>query len=218
MANDPNPFPFSQFLDGGQVSGLAVQLSHGRIVLPKVRNVHTFMFNPTEVKTNHKWKWGKHSVVGHSHNILSGGSGEDEPITFTLLIDGDRGRSDRRRVATAGSGDVGFDISDELNFYRSLTYPEQPSGTGFSKSFVSGATPPSFILTLGSFFTRQRAVAEDIEIQVTAFTPQLAPLRARIEMKLLVAATMTVYASDIGGGPDDDASTDLTALDLRSLE
>ncbi len=195
MSTPSNPAGLPPATISSMMAG--AQLTKGRIVLPTSRASHEFMFNPTEVKTGHGWEWGKHSPPGMSHKVLSGGVGTDEMISFKLIVDGDRGRASKRRGGDAGGvNGTGFDVSDELNFFRSLTFPTQPVAAR-NGSYVTGGSPPSFVLSLGTMFTKTECVAETIEIEVTAFTPQLEPLRATIEIKLWVVARAPVYQSDI---------------------
>ena len=191
-----------------------IKVDKGRITVPSTRATRSFMWNPTSVKITHGWKWAKQAIFGNSHNMMQGGSGEDEVVSFSLIIDGDRGRSEARRAtgtSSTANAATSRDISDELNWYRSLTYPLQASPT-VQGGYITGSTPPVVVLTLGTMFTKAACVVENVDITVSMFTPLLEPMHATIEMKLAIYAARPVYLTDIYASSDPEGSTDLSSI------
>jgi len=183
------------------------QPDRGRIIHVKSRIEREFSFNPTTVNVKHGWDWGQHRIPGHSSPLLSGGTGRERTISFTLRLDGDRSTSNKRRSIVGDDVDAyydlgEFDVSDEIAFYEALTYPEPPDvefgGVGLA---TIARTPPVLIFTLGSMFQRVSCVCSEVDVTVSHWTPQMEPVRADIQLTLLAYDRRTVTTYDVYPDP-----------------
>lgn len=177
----------------------SVAIKKGYIVNRRTGKMHPFMFNPTEIGREDAWEWAEHKVPGASHPILSGGTGGGRSISFTLYFDGDRGRSDLREKGpstrdnkpVAAGNPLSLDISDELSFYQSYTYPHVPA------DLYKDRGPDRLVLNYGTFFKGIECVMTTCAINITAFTPMLEPMRATVRLILKETIRKTVANTDI---------------------
>lgn len=176
------------------------RVKKGRIVNRRTGEVHPFMFNPTEISREDAWEWAEHKIPGASHPIASGGTGGKRIISFTLYFDGDRGRSELRERFTGQTtenqrvpaGDPrSLDISDELDFYRSYTYPRIPTDVFQDRG------PDRLILSYGTWFKRVECTMHSCSVVVTATTPFGEPLRATAKIQLEETVRRSVSCTDI---------------------
>lgn len=74
---------------------------------------YNFMFNPSEIKVTKGANFPNEIPAGASYPVYNYASGGEHLISFTLPLDGDRGRSDKRPKSTIGP--------DRLDFYNAGT-------------------------------------------------------------------------------------------------
>lgn len=184
-------------------------LKKGRIVLPSTRAQKQFMFNPSELERSHSWDWARQKIPGNSHPVYNGGSGSDESISFTLILDGDRGRMlERRGVGSNTRSNANtFSVARDIQFFYSLTFPERESAMLRSIGAVTGATPPLFVLTLGGM--RTLGIMESVKVTMRQWTRNLDIMRASLEVKMFVFEPVPVFNDDIYDSSDDEAKNDL---------
>jgi len=153
------------------------RFTKGRFVQVSTGIIVPFMFNPTTVARDHGWSWSEQAIPGRSHPFYQGGTGMAESISFTLFLDGDRGRSDRRRsLAEVGFQDVPIDLSPEINQLRQLKLPHDVEFDG------AYGVPDRLLLNLGTWFSGQVQL-DSVNDRVTEWTPKLEPLRAEVDIE-----------------------------------
>ncbi len=183
------------------------KLTKGRIVNVRTRKYREMMFNPTEIGRTDAWEWGSHKIPGASHPIYSGGSGSDRDITFAIYLDGDRGRSDKRRngdVSNKSDTDqADLSITDDINFYRQFTFPVK------STSALRDRGPNRVIFVFGSMFPHVECIIKHCETKITQFTPQLHPVKAVVNIQLHEFIRKSVMADDVYTDTDDETEGDL---------
>lgn len=142
-----------------------------------------FQFNPLEVSIRHGWKWGKQSIPGRSHPHYSGGSGDEETFSFTLVLDADRGTLERRRRNNPNLGDVESylrfyntpgapsaaeveDLRPLLDKFHQFVLPGEPKGA------IPGSynVPRRAIINLGPVLTGEVGF-DSIEQTITKYGP-----------------------------------------------
>lgn len=177
----------------------------GYLVSRRNGSVHPFMFNPTEISRTDAWEWAHHKIPGASHPVTSGGTGASRMINFTLYFDGDRGRCDlREKSAGLGGGSNprvpitdprSLDISPELNFYRSFTYPHIPNSTFQDRG------PDHVILNYGTFFPRVECKMHSCNVTITQLTPLLEPVKATVQISLEEVVRKSKSCTDVYPDP-----------------
>ena len=171
----------------------------GRITNLRTRQAYFFMFNPTEINRTDGWAWSAHRVPGASHPIVTGGTGGDRKISFSLYFDADRGRSDERRL---GEGNFSLDLTTELNVWRSMTYPQDPHSNS-----LPDRGPARFILNYGTFFNGIEVVIDSANTSIITMTPKLQPMRAVIAMEMTEIVQSSIFSTDKQRLPADPGST-----------
>lgn len=173
------------------------QITKGRITSVRTRTFREFMFNPTEISRTDGWAWGHHGVPGVSHPVISGGHGKGRMITFTVYLDGDRGRSDKRQRfpntdAVGDSSAQPLDVTDDINWYRQFTYPVPVQANS-----LRDRGPSRIILSFGPLFPGVECVVHDVNTQVVQWTPFLEPQRATIQLHLEEFVRQSIPSTDI---------------------
>jgi hypothetical protein len=181
-------------------------VTKGRITNVRTRYFREFMFNPTELDMDDGWNWGKHMIPGSSHAVLSGGHGADRVKTLNLYLDASRGRLEKRthgdqdsRTLHFVNPDGPYDVSDEINFYRSFTYPSRAVR---SNNLVDRG-PARAILTLGALIPGVEVIIRTVHTKVVMFTPDLRPMRAEVQMTFEEFADRPRLASSLFFDPLD---------------
>jgi len=164
------------------------KVDKGRLTNLRTRRAHFFMFNPTEINRTDGWSWSSHRVPGASHPVVSGGSGGDRKISFTLYFDADRGRSDSRRE---GTGEASLDLTMELNAWRSMTYPQDSRSNSLPER-----GPGRFILNYGPLFNGIEVVVDSVNVNVISMTPKLQPMRAVVSIDLTEVVRKSIFSTD----------------------
>ena len=169
-------------------------VKRGRIVVMGTMDWRSVSWNPNSISRTHGWTWGERSIPSHTHPMYGGGSGTAETLSFTLRIDGERGRHDVRHVLSpAGRLPIPFDINDELQFYRALKLPDE-----------EGGVPPRCVVTLGTAFRGVVLVTNVAEV-MTHFTKDYEPVRAEVTLDMVVYRTLPLLREEMFG-PGDDAN------------
>jgi hypothetical protein len=161
----------------GPITG-NVKVTKGRILHRQTQSYKEFMFNPETIKAEDGWHWGTADIPGMSVPIVGGGSGVDRPITFTVFLDADRGRSEDRKFSAISEGNMSLDLTSDINWYRMLTYATAGRGT-----YIHSA-PSTVIFTFGPMFPGVECRVDEVRTDIVYWTPQLEPVRARIEITM----------------------------------
>jgi len=188
-------------------------LKKGRITNVRTRYFREFMFNPSTLSSTDGWEYGDHTVAGASHPVQGGGHGKKRGITFSLYLDAERGRLEKRSTgATTSTFEVkqanklaptSFDLTEELNFYKSFTFPSNPIRSGT----LADRGPARAILTFGSMYQGTEVLIEEVHIEILMFTPDLKPMRATVALTFSEYMQRPVQASRIFSDPLDNGST-----------
>lgn len=172
-------------------------MTKGRLTVVDTGQTVEFMFNPAEVKKGYAPTYATMLVPGVSHPVVQYAAGGSETITFTLWLDGDRGRNHPRIFNGArpqAKGDA-IDIADELAFYESLTLPRS------SDAALVTDVPPSVVLfTFGILFQAVPCVVTSASPTISWWTPDLRPMRATIDFALLRKPPKGRAAGDVYQG------------------
>lgn len=179
------------------------KVDKGRLTNVRTRYFREFMFNPSEIDTDHGWDWGSHKIPGGSHAVLSGGTGEDRPISLTLYLDADRGRSKNlpgnRDAADKTAGDI-MDVSEDIRFYDSFTFPSH----AVKSNSLADRGPARAIFTFGPLFPGVEVVVKHVHTKILMFTPDLRPMRAEVTLSLQEYSQRPRLASSVFRDPLDD--------------
>lgn len=161
------------------------KITRGRFVQVSTGIIIPFMFNPTTVDRTHGFSHGSQPIPGRSHPVYGGGAGMEETISFTLRLEGDRGRSDRRRsLGTVGLTDiVGLDVMPEINQLRALKLPHDANLDG------AYGVPDRLLLNLGTFFSGQVKI-DTITERILEWSPLLEVLRADLDISCHVESDL----------------------------
>ena len=158
----------------------------GRITVPERAIVKEFMFNPNKITDDKQLDWGSLKIPGASHPTYQSGAGGDRVISFTVYLDGDRGKY------VKGQEPADLSIQSELNFYRSLMYPGDAKLADMKSTF-----PYMVLFTFGTMWDALPCIVTAVPIEVTAFDRALRPLRATIDVTLKEFPGKTVTASEV---------------------
>ena len=159
----------------------------GRFTLYDSEESRDFMFNPNMIVDGKPATFGVVSIGGSSHPIYQFGSGDEHAISFELYLDGDRGRVGKVRDTLS--------IADDLNWYKSLTYPDTYNNG------IAAVAPQKVLWTFGNYATSVLVIVVSAQINVTMFTPDLDPVRATIAIELKEIVTRYRTAADIRNPP-----------------
>lgn len=205
---------------------LSPKVLKGRLTNEDTRKTIVFMFNPEQVNRADGWDWGSHGIPGASHPIIAGGSGAGRNITFTLYLDADRGRADKREsfgsVRSPGldrqavssptsplSSDefspddpTALDLTSEINFFRRFTYPIAPN-----QDQIQRRGPATAIFRFGPLFPGVRVAVRRADTTVVAWTPKLEPMRATISIELQEVVSASALASNFHLGLGEKGSS-----------
>lgn len=167
---------------------ISPKVRKGRLTNLRTRRAYYFMYNPTEINRTDGWGWSSHRVPGASHPVITGGSGGDRKISFTLYFDAERGRADNRRE---GTGETSLDLSMELNAWRAMTYPQDSRSNALPER-----GPGRFMLNYGPLFSGIEVVVDSVNISVICMTPNLEPMKAAVSVDLTEIVRKSIFATD----------------------
>lgn len=158
----------------------------GRLTVVARGIVKVFMFNPPSVSDSKGPEYGWQSPVGASHPVAQWGAGGKRTISFKLHLDGDRGQ-----LARGGNS---LDITEEIRFYQSLTYPLQ------YESGFAAVNPSKVLFTWGTLYQGVECIVEGANPEITQFTPKGEPIRATISLSLAEVVRRSKTSADIYNG------------------
>lgn len=151
-----------------------------------------FMFNPSQVRRSHGWDHGSDAIPGRSHPAYSGGAGTEETLSFTLVLDADRGFLERRRRGNSALSDVESfiaranntdptpkssveDLRPLLDKFMQFTMPGEPKGS------IAGSygVPRRILISLGSVISAEIGI-DSIDETITKYGSGLNVLKAAL--------------------------------------
>lgn len=178
-----------------------IPLFKGSFTSALTGDFRSFSLNPSEIKDNKGHVLADTNVPGISDPLLQSGHGTKRVISFTLRLDADVGYRDRRKQN--GSNDpaaedinevrgLPFSIKDEINWYRSFLYTEGNARLGEDE-----AQTPVILFDYGELYSALRVKMTKCNCTITAFTNDLRPLRADVEIDLEQVIRQSVNRSSI---------------------
>lgn len=138
-------------------------------------------------------------VPGTADPVVRWASGKAKIYSIKLQLNAEL--SYRRRggafenganAASAAAAAAGtLTILEEIRFLEQFSYPVDPN--------VASANygPDRVVLTYGPMFPGTPCLLQDIDIDVTGFTPDLDPYMADVTIKLVKTADLTTFADEI---------------------
>lgn len=186
---------------------------------------YNFMFNPSEIKVTKGANFPNEIPAGASYPVYNYASGGEHLISFTLPLDGDRGRSDKRPKSTIGpdrldfynggsgtlytvnsttvsvandltaGGNTSLNIDDEVKLLMSLTLPTK-YGSG-----VKDVYPHIVLFTLGEQYKMVPVIVKKANPTYTMWTPKMEPMRASVEIELAVVVNAYTTAAEFAPSP-----------------
>lgn len=158
----------------------------------------TFQFNPAEINDTRSVTYGQHAVPGASHPVYQFGAGGERLLSFTLYLDADLGAR-----ATRWNSNLFFDannsnllsLSEVLDDLRSLTYPVER----ISPAGIKIITVPTVYFSMGTLLESDtiECIVKRADPQITFYSPDLRPLKAKVELELAQVARKRVLASTV---------------------
>lgn len=142
-----------------------------------------FSLNPSSVKETKGDPWAIDGIPGTSDPKLAFGSGKVSTIKFSLNVDAEV--TLRRRGVPFGNGasvsrpmsQKSYSVAGEIAFLESFTFPADTAEGG------NGA-PDTLIFRMGSRYPGIVCLMATCDIDITQFTPQLEPARAKLDITL----------------------------------
>lgn len=148
-------------------------LVRGRFTVPARGASKRFMFNPTTLSDTKGTQFASIQTPGGSHPVQQFSGGKERVISFTLYLDGDRGRFGRQNANT----DV--DVGPDLVFYRSLEYPGE-----YTYGDITAVYPHIILFSYGYLYNQIPCLLKKADWNITAMTPDLRPMRAEVAIQL----------------------------------
>lgn len=168
----------------------------------------TFMFNPNDVSDTKNISWGSIEVPGASHPVYQFGAGGERLISFSLYLDGDRGRLGQNNSSVdyeiapeypvwkanlpkrLGQG-KGLSVSDELQFYRSLIHPVQ-----YGQSIID-VFPFICLFSMGELYKKIPVIVKKADWSINYWTPDMRPVRATVSIQLAEIRGRSITADEV---------------------
>ena len=147
----------------------------------------TFMFNPSNLNDNKGISWGSLEVPGASHPVYQYGAGGESVISFSIYLDGDRGRFGRQQARDNTS----LSIKDELYWYRSLIYPIQYGAQAMN------VQPPLCLFNMGEMYQKTQVLVKKASWAISYWTPKMEPVRAIVGITLAEVVNQSMVRDDI---------------------
>ncbi len=152
----------------------APRVTKGRLTDYRSGTFKEFSINPSSIKEGRSIEIEKMLPPGMSHSVLQPGGGQSKPISFTLFLDADIGYRARRRAQP-----VPMDISEEIAWYESHTFPEGGARLGDPDSSF-----PLLLFTFGKRYQGVMVLMAECTIEITKLTPELTPMSAKLDITL----------------------------------
>lgn len=165
-------------------------ITKGSITVLERGITKNFMFNPNEITDEKGVNYGATEIPGVSHPVYQFGSGGERLISFELHLDGDRGRHGK-------DTSQGVSIKPEILFWQSLVYPSNYLDTA-NDSVISQVYPFLVTFSFGTMYNRVQCIVKSVgPIVVNYWTPDLAPVRAKVPIKLAEVVTRSRTSRDV---------------------
>ena len=189
-----------------------VKLTKGSIHVRERGIIYTFMFNPAELEISKEITLPKETPAGASNPIYNFASGGERLITFTLYLDGDRGRSDGRpktapgnnsqnrvRDASAANSSGLTQLADAgtNNLMNTSTGKNTSLSVMDEVNLLQGLLYPTqygktarevypylCMFTFGGAFPATQVVVKKADPKLIFFTPGLGPVKGTVAMQL----------------------------------
>jgi hypothetical protein len=195
-----------------------------------------FYINPTSFEESKNANWVQHNVPGQSDPVMQWLSSGAKTITFDALVTLDKSNNQVQKSVPLAQKDIGdkianlaadlakaqelsvvyksektaqdLDISDKLEYYRSLMYPSYSNDNGIRKLTAS---PPRVVLLAGRTVTQINPgltltnkdvawVVTDLKIKTTKMLPNLSPMEAVVSFTLVQYVPEVTDTYDFGNG------------------
>ncbi len=168
---------------------MATALAKGSLYVRERGLLYKFMFNPESIDITNEVIFPKDSPAGASNSIYNFASRGERLISFTLYLDGDRGRSDLRQkpsgqndnranINTGRSDGPSMSIMDEVNLLQSLTFPTQYGRT------ITEVYPKVCLFTFGEAFQATPVIVKKADPKLSYFHADLSVVRGTVSMQL----------------------------------
>lgn len=148
---------------------------------------YKFMFNPAELEVTKEVIFPKDIPAGGSNPIYNYAAGGERLITFTLYLDGDRGRSEARprfakgdapKAASGDEGTADWSVMPDVNLLQSLLYPSQYGQA------TRDVYPYVCLFSFGQAFKAVPVIVKKADAKLLYFLADLTPTRATVSMQL----------------------------------
>jgi hypothetical protein len=176
------------------------KVRRGRITNARTTESLEFLYNPTSINEKLGATYVSDDIPGGSDPLLTFASGKAKVVTFSLQLCGE---SSLRRRGKQITNDAlrGFDpkvtpydITGEIEFFKQFCYPTDPN----VQQRANGG-PDRLLLSFGRVFQAVPCLLEDLDVDMTEFTPDLDPSRAVLKLTLKRYVTETVYSHQVWG-------------------
>lgn len=195
----------------------APKLEKGTLFVRERALLYRFMFNPESIEVTKAVNYPNETPAGGSHPIYQWASGGEHLLTFTLYLDGDRGRSDSRPKGlnragvnqNAGAGNFTnlsngtsgtLNVMDEVRLLQSLLMPSRYGKT------AKDVYPYTCVFTFGESFPSVVVVVKKADPKLNFFTPQLGTVRSTVSMQLGIVKPAYETASEFAPTPTEQAA------------
>lgn len=174
------------------------KVARGRLTNYRTGNYVEFLYNPTSISKKQGVNLSEDNLPGSSDPLVHFASGKARSVTFSLQLCGESSlRLRGANLTNAIEADVEEDptetlsIAGEIEFYESFTYPVDPELPG------SDGGCDKLVFTFGRTIRHFLCVMEELDVNVTQFTPSLQPYRATLNLTLKRVATETTFADRV---------------------
>ncbi len=184
---------------------IPTSVAKGRFTIRDSREYREFTLNPSSIQDTKSYGYPDFVIPGISHPVTQAGSGSARMISFPLRLDSDVGYRVQRRLAASEQetdplgGDplqsnqgLRHDLTDEINWYRQFLYPEGNARLGSPDSL-----PSVLLFTFGPMYQGLPCVMTQCNVTISQWSPDLAPMRADLQIQLKEKILFTVSRSSV---------------------
>lgn len=162
----------------------------------------TLLYNPPSAQLKKGSNWGEEPTPGFSDPQIAWASGKVATVGFSLILCAES----RLRFSGANLGNglspyttedqaTAVDITGEINLLQSFEMPVDPGLPG------SDGAPDRLVFNYGPLFRGVVCWLYSLDIDVTAFSAEGAPVRASASITLARKYDQNRYASDVWTSP-----------------
>lgn len=176
----------------------AKKLTQGRITNMRTGVSRPFSINPHTIKNKGGAKLAEDEIPGFADPLFIFASGKAKTYTMTLEIDGEmtlrkQGVQVTNNVHPQRSVNNTFDISGELEWYESLTYPSDPQDP-----VVPGdGGLDRVLLTVGNRIEGIMCFVDEWEEEIIEFAPDLNPTKAKVTLTFKRVSDTNRYSNTV---------------------